>query len=156
MARPVTALAPLKQNEDQIDESGQYKITEDGAVKSIAPQIIQQKVLVRTSHGRNYSSEANGDIQILAREKVIAKWNEAEWPAFHFILDHESGSNPYAINRSSGACGLSQALPCSKLLRVIGSLDNIEGQIDWMINYVAQRYGTPTNAVNFWQSHHWY
>lgn len=90
------------------------------------------------------------------QEKVIAKWREAEWPAMHYILDHESGSNPYSVNKTSGACGIPQALPCSKLLKVIGSLDNIEGQLDWMINYVAARYGTPSKAMSFHLAHNWY
>jgi hypothetical protein len=106
--------------------------------------------------GGRYSAEANGDIQILAKEKVTVKWSESEWPAFHYILDHESGSNPYAVNKTSGACGIPQALPCSKLLNVIGSLDNISGQLDWMINYIASRYGTPTKAMQFHQTHNWY
>jgi len=101
-------------------------------------------------------AEANGEIQILAKEKVVVKWNESEWPGFHYILDHESGSNPYAINPNSGACGIPQALPCSKLLSVIGSLDNISGQLDWMVSYIADRYGTPTKAMQFHQLNHWY
>lgn len=90
------------------------------------------------------------------RDKVIARWSEAEWPAMHYILDHESGSDPYVVNPTSGACGIPQALPCSKLLNVIGSLDNVDGQLDWMVNYVANRYQTPTGAMAFHLSHNWY
>lgn len=67
------------------------------------------------------------------------------------IINNESGSNPYAINKSSGACGIPQALPCSKLLNKIGSLENIAGQVQWMIDYVSDRYTTPKNALYFWQ-----
>ena len=79
-----------------------------------------------------------------------------EWSAMLYILDHESGSDPYAVNKKSGACGIPQALPCSKLLNVIGSLDNVDGQLDWMISYVAGRYKTPTQAMAFHKIHHWY
>lgn len=63
---------------------------------------------------------------------------------------------PYSINKSSGACGIPQAYPCSKLLAVIGSLDNIEGQLDWMINYIANRYGTPSAAIAHHNAKGWY
>lgn len=40
---------------------------------------------------------------------------EAEWAYVDYIVSHESGWRPDAVNSSSGACGLVQALPCSKL-----------------------------------------
>lgn len=167
MARPVTAIAPLKQNQDQIDESGKYKFTEDGTIQPLPAAFASGTIAsTRNNRGisaasrvpseRHYSLEANGDIQLMMKAKVVAKWGEEYWPAMHYILDHESGSDPYVVNKTSGACGIPQALPCSKLLNVVGSLDNIDGQLDWMIDYVAKRYSNPINAMEFWQSHHWY
>ena len=90
------------------------------------------------------------------KAKVVALWGESEWSAMHYILDEESGSDQYAQNPYSTACGIPQATPCSKMLAVIGSLDNVEGQLDWMISYIANRYGTPTKAMVFHRSHNWY
>lgn len=67
------------------------------------------------------------------------------------IIMRESGCNPNAINKSSGACGIPQALPCSKL----GTSDPVE-QIKWMQDYVNRRYGGWAGAVAFWNAHHWY
>jgi hypothetical protein len=67
------------------------------------------------------------------------------------IIMRESGCNPNAVNKSSGACGIPQALPCSKL----GTNDPVE-QIKWMQNYVNNRYGGWAGAVSFWNQHHWY
>ena len=67
------------------------------------------------------------------------------------IIMRESGCNPNAVNKSSGACGIPQALPCSKL----GTSDPVE-QIKWMQNYVNNRYGGWAGAVSFWNQHHWY
>lgn len=67
------------------------------------------------------------------------------------IIMRESGCNPNAVNRSSGACGIPQALPCSKL----GTSDPVE-QIRWMQNYVVSRYGSWAGAVAFWNAHSWY
>lgn len=70
-----------------------------------------------------------------------------------FIYDHESGNRPNAINASSGACGLGQALPCSKLPC---SLSDYACQDAWFTNYAMQRYGSWANAYAFWQIHHWW
>lgn len=78
------------------------------------------------------------------------------WPNVEYIINKESGFDPYATNSSSGACGLFQALPCSKLLAVVGSLDNVSGQTQWGIEYIKGRYGTPAEAYNFWVANRWY
>lgn len=72
-----------------------------------------------------------------------------------WIISHESGGNPYAVN-SIGACGLGQSLPCSKVLSVCGSLDNVSCQIDWVRNYCISRYGSTLAAYNFWVANRWY
>jgi hypothetical protein len=90
------------------------------------------------------------------RVATINRFGASQWPAMRAIAVKESGLNPYAINRSSGACGIAQSLPCSKMLSQIGSLDNVQGQINWMVQYVAQRYGSPANAWNWHLEHNWY
>ena len=67
------------------------------------------------------------------------------------IVSWESGFNPGAYNYHSGACGLFQALPCSKM----GGME-VDNQINWGIGYIRNRYGTPSNALAFWVTHHWY
>lgn len=69
----------------------------------------------------------------------------------YILIMRESGCNPNAVNRSSGACGIPQALPCSKL----GTSDPVE-QLRWMQGYVVARYGSWANAVAFHNSHNWY
>ena len=88
--------------------------------------------------------------QIVALEKG---WNYADW---QILIHKESSWNTHAVNKSSGACGLAQALPCQKMLNVIGTLDNYQGQIDWMADYLQNRYGNPTNALNHHLNVGWY
>lgn len=83
------------------------------------------------------------------KSAVTSKWGQNEWQPAKTILGAESGLNPYAINKSSGACGAVQALPCSKLLKVIGSLSNVKGQADWFVAYIENRYGNPSKALHF-------
>jgi hypothetical protein len=47
----------------------------------------------------------------------------------------------------SGACGLGQALTCSKIGNAYG---HPAGEIDWTYNYIANRYGNASNAWAFW------
>ena len=91
------------------------------------------------------------DIIGLAYQKVVETWGSGEWQAFEILIYKESGWNPQAINRSSGACGLFQALPCSKM----GGME-INNQINWGVNYIKNRYGTPKLALNWHYQHNWY
>jgi len=78
---------------------------------------------------------------------------QESWGYADFMVGKESGWNPNAINKSSGACGLAQALPCSK---VPGNPYNPIDSLNWMNGYVNGRYGGWEGAYNFWQVKHWY
>ncbi|MFF3013693.1 transglycosylase SLT domain-containing protein [Streptomyces sp. NPDC057939] len=81
----------------------------------------------------------------------------AQFAAFNNIVSRESGWNHTATNSSSGAYGLVQALPASKMSSA-GSdwKTNPATQIKWGLDYMNSRYGSPVGAWNFWQTHHWY
>ncbi len=70
-----------------------------------------------------------------------------------YLIQKESGCNPYAVNRSSGACGVGQALPCGKTGCAMG-----DGQCQtiWMNSYVMGRYGSWAAAANHHRSYGWY
>jgi hypothetical protein len=70
-----------------------------------------------------------------------------------FIYSHESGNNPASVNASSGACGLGQALPCSKMPC---SLSDYACQDNFFTQYCLSRYGTWDAAMAFWQAHSWW
>lgn len=70
-----------------------------------------------------------------------------------YIVSRESGWNPNATNSSSGACGLVQALPCSK---VPGNGYDPVDNLRWANGYAVDRYGSWANAYSFWTSNHWW
>lgn len=78
---------------------------------------------------------------------------EAMWGYADFMVQKESGWNPNAVNKSSGACGLAQALPCSKLGP---NWNDPVVALNWMNNYVVGRYGSWEGAYNFWIKNRWY
>ncbi|MFI2435604.1 transglycosylase SLT domain-containing protein [Streptomyces sp. NPDC018693] len=95
-----------------------------------------------------------------AEAKAIAKKmipDAAQYNAFAKIVEHESGWDVDATNPSSGAYGLVQALPGSKMASA-GSdwKTNAATQIEWGLDYMNDRYGSPVGAWNFWQANGWY
>lgn len=71
----------------------------------------------------------------------------------------ESGWNQFARNRSSGAYGIPQALPGSKMAAAGADWrTNPATQIRWGLGYIRDRYGSPAAAYRAWlsRSPHWY
>ncbi|NUO43018.1 MAG: transglycosylase SLT domain-containing protein [Streptomyces sp.] len=83
--------------------------------------------------------------------------NSAQYSAFSHIVEHESGWDVNATNASSGAYGLVQALPGSKMATA-GSdwKTSAQTQIKWGLDYMNSRYGSPSGAWAFWQANGWY
>jgi hypothetical protein len=69
----------------------------------------------------------------------------------------ESGWRTNAENTSSGAYGIPQALPGSKMATAGADWQtNPATQIEWGLGYIHDRYGSPCGAWGFKQSHGWY
>ena len=71
----------------------------------------------------------------------------------------ESNWNHLAINPTSGAYGIPQSLPASKMAAVADDWrTNPETQIRWGLDYIKRSYGSPCGALGAWQSRspHWY
>ena len=78
---------------------------------------------------------------------------EGDWGYVDFIASKESGWNPNATNASSGACGLIQAYPCSKVPgNGYDPIDNLR----WASGYATDRYGSWAQAYAFWTANHWW
>ncbi|WP_406440089.1 lytic transglycosylase domain-containing protein [Streptomyces sp. NBC_00631] len=99
------------------------------------------------------SSYTVAQIQAMAQQMVAS----GQFQCFSNIVDHESSWNYQAVNASSGAYGLFQALPGSKMSSVGADWQtNPATQIKWGLNYMNSRYGSPCEAWSFWQANHWY
>jgi hypothetical protein len=85
--------------------------------------------------------------------KVSATFGGEHVGAAQTLIARESGFNPYAVNKTSGACGLSQSFPCSKMGC---KLSDIGCQVEWFNNYVLNRYKNPTLALAHSNSTGWY
>ena len=113
-----------------------------------------QKAQAKTV-SNNPSNSSN--LKQYAQDQVCINFGCENWSAFDYIIDKESKWNPLAVNLSSGACGLGQALPCSKMASYGADYStNGKVQIDWTINYIRGRYVTANGAKAFWLKNYWY
>lgn len=81
---------------------------------------------------------------------------ESWFDSINYIVSHESGWRVNATNPSSGAYGLPQSLPGSKMAAAGRDWrTNPITQLKWMKSYVG-RYGGGPGAAAFWRAHHWY
>jgi len=84
-------------------------------------------------------------------------WTGEQWYCLYQLWQKESGWNTTSGNPSTGAYGIPQALPGSKMASVGADwATNPATQITWGMGYIAGRYGTPCAAWSTSQSRGWY
>ena len=81
---------------------------------------------------------------------------KSQFPCLDDIWTRESGWN-YLAENASGAYGIPQALPGSKMASAGADwATNPATQIKWGLGYIQSIYGTPCGAWAFWQAHSYY
>lgn len=166
---------------EYIDDPNMLK----GTTKEREPGVVGKKVVtydIKTENGvevgRNKLQEI---ITIQPQRKLIAKgikiiisnpsenvkigeqlaasrgWTGEQWYCLYQLWQRESGWNTTSGNSSSGAYGIPQALPGSKMASA-GSdwATNPTTQINWGLGYIAGRYSAPCDAWASSQSRGWY
>jgi uncharacterized protein YabE (DUF348 family) len=95
--------------------------------------------------------------QGIAKQLMLARgWGDDQLACLIPLWSHESGWRVNAAN-SSGAYGIPQALPGSKMAAFGADWQtNPATQIAWGLSYIAGRYSTPCGAWSSWQAHGWY
>jgi hypothetical protein len=84
-------------------------------------------------------------------------WGLDQMPCLDKLWTRESGWNHKSYNSSSGAYGIPQALPGSKMASVADDWQtNPATQIKWGLGYIKNRYGSPCNAWQHSESVGWY
>jgi hypothetical protein len=84
-------------------------------------------------------------------------WSSSEFSCLDPLWEHESGWNVYASNPGSGAYGIPQALPGSKMASAGPDwLTDAATQIRWGLSYIQASYGSPCAAWSHEQATGWY
>jgi murein DD-endopeptidase MepM/ murein hydrolase activator NlpD len=84
-------------------------------------------------------------------------WGDGEFQCLSNLWQKESGWNYRASNGGSGATGIPQALPGSKMATAGADWQTSAAtQIKWGLDYIARGYGSPCSAWSHSQSVNWY
>ncbi len=97
--------------------------------------------------------------QAIARQMASSNygWGSDQFSCLVSLWSKESGWNYQAFNDSSGATGIPQSLPGSKMASAGSDWEtNAATQIAWGLDYISSVYGTPCSAWGHSQSTDWY
>lgn len=88
-----------------------------------------------------------------AKEQVGSK----QFKCLNTLWHNESEWDEFAINSSSGAYGIPQALPGKKMASAGKDWEtNPFTQVKWGVKYIDKRYGSPCNALDHFHKMGWY
>jgi hypothetical protein len=158
-------LASLKNTTAQ--EEQQYQV--GVAVAAQAAEVARQNQLAAEKGSSSASSsypDPTGVVADPAAAKAYAQgaigaygWGSDQYSCLVSLWTQESGWRANALNSSSGAYGIPQALPASKMSAAGADWrTNADTQINWGLAYIKSAYGSPCAAWNHEMSEnpHWY
>ena len=132
------------QNGNEIEKTKVSEVVTKEPVDKIVE--VRTKVVSRASASRAVSGNV-AEYQSYAYSKCKERgWSEHDFQCLVSLWNKESGWNPNACNRSTGAYGIPQNNNSSKYASWYRN--SAYSQIDWGINYIAGRYGSPSGAWN--------
>jgi hypothetical protein len=145
------------------EEAARKQAAEDAAAKKAAAEKAAEAREAKEAASRSARADAGDFAQqasySISEVKSMAQQivGGGQFQCFSQIVERESGWNYQASNPSSGAYGLMQALPGSKMASAGADWrTNPATQIKWGLNYMNDRYGSPCGAWDFWQANNWY
>lgn len=125
--------------------------------KEVGRTVIQSVVAVEpvkqiVAKGKTVFIPADKEATMLA-----AGISRSDFAYVNYIVSRESGWNAAARNSSSGAFGLCQALPGTKMASAGADwATNPVTQLKWCNSYAMGRYGSWSAAYNFWVAKHYW
>lgn len=173
----------LEKGEEEVETEGKngsgtrtYNVTyRDGketsrelVVETVAEQPVDEVIHVGTKEENSLSSLAEvaastspvpaGSARAIAQQMVADRgWAASEFACLDQLWQRESNWRHTAMNPSSGAYGIPQALPGSKMASAGADWQtNPATQIKWGLGYISGRYGTPCGALSHSHSVGWY
>jgi hypothetical protein len=121
----------------------------DASTMALLSLAIRQVELAREPRGAKQVAKA------LSAEKY--QWGEGQYACLNNLWTKESNWNYKARNKVSGAHGIPQALPATKM-EIVGTdwRTNPVTQINWGLKYINERYGSPCKAWGKFKRSRWY
>jgi len=141
---------------------------------AVQAAIAQRKAMAKATAARTAQSQAArsqataqspaGTTNIAGSPQQIAQamlgsfgWSSSQFSCLDPLWAHESGWNVSAYNAGSGAFGIPQALPGSKMSTAGPDWQtNAATQIKWGLDYIKGTYGSPCGAWSHEEATGWY
>jgi len=140
------------------EQQSQHVVATDDYVSSIDRVEWETSQVVTSGTAPATGTPDPGTAMAIALTMMTKRgWDTAEYDCLVALWNKESRWNVYAHNASSGAYGIPQALPGSKMATA-GSdwATNPATQIAWGLGYIDARYATPCGAWAHSQRVGWY
>ena len=154
--REVTYRVKYKDNIEIDRNEISSKVIEEPVNKIV--EVQSRIVTSRSSSGARAITGSVAEYQEYAAQVCNSYgWSQTDFECLVRLWNKESGWNPNAYNSRSGAYGIPQALPGSKMASAGADYQtNYKTQINWGLSYIKARYGTPESAWNHSQNTGWY
>ena len=136
--------APLTPSAALTIESGAVSLGDGAAADASEMALVsleaRQVQLAKTATGAQQVA-----VQLVS---TTYHWSSAQMTCLNTLWNRESHWNFQAHNYSSGASGIPQAMPATKMSEIASDWHtNPVTQIKWGIRYIYLRYGTPCKAL---------
>lgn len=124
----------------------------------VAPPVERVVAVGTRAPARAAAPVEPGSARAIAQAMVADRgWDSTQFTCLDRLWAAESGWRVDAHNARSGAHGIPQALPGSKMASAGADWrTNPATQITWGLGYVAGRYGTPCDAWAHFRAKGWY
>lgn len=138
-----------------------------GVVAGAKQETARQELAARQVEAERASREAQRQAVLAnaqANPKAVAQqllgdfgWSASQFSCLDSLWTKESNWRYTATNGSSGAYGIPQSLPGSKMATVAADWrTNPVTQITWGLKYIKGSYGSPCSAWSHSQATNWY
>ncbi|AMB58773.1 lytic transglycosylase domain-containing protein [Microterricola viridarii] len=153
----------------EVDRVAAEQVAAQAAAEAAAAAAAAEAEAAKNAASDSGSSSSGGSrpsapsdpsgAQAIARDLMASQygWGDDQFGCLVALWNKESGWNINAYNASSGAAGIPQALPGSKMASAGADWQtNPATQITWGLGYISGRYGTPCGAWDTSESQGWY
>ena len=143
---------------EHLDAAVAKKAADDAAAVAAAAAAEAQRQAEAAAAAAAAANTPEG-AKATARDMAASKygWGGDQFSCLESLWNKESGWNYQAYNASSGATGIPQSLPGSKMATFGADWQtNATTQIAWGLDYISRAYGTPCSAWGHSQATNWY
>jgi hypothetical protein len=157
-----TITARVAELRERLDTVRAQRAAEDAAEKAAAAAAAAAAEVQRQAEAAaaalaaaNTPEGARATARTMAAERY--GWGGDQFSCLSSLWEKESNWNYQAYNDSSGATGIPQSLPGSKMATAGADWQtNAATQIAWGLDYISRAYGSPCAAWGHSQATDWY